>query len=464
MYNTDYSCNRCRCNPCTCNCGCNTPSDSLVVCTPDVPPTPTVTVKDLLKLIESKCDDETCEIIQFEVALLYALIGIEHPGPDTPGHPQNPDVPGHLPEVPPGTTPPVIPTPVFQLVKNMVESLTEPGVSLKKKYPSALLLKKELMSLWKCMSDKHTHHGDWDTNFTFRDITATDDKCLLDGGRDYAPDKLKVITPVDVGGTVFNMIEGKKCLFESLVDNNITEPTKLSVLEGKWINYCDLKEVIDCVLPRTIITDCKEKCDDPNHDGVHEGKKLCDRVHDLEDCCIEVKGEEIKGLTCESKKLTLTKANGHKLQLPISQCVPPPFSWIDNFAFVKEKVPGAGVEYVKMGEVTVPKDGKYHISGNVHVREQCLTDSGGYFTRTYLAIQGGKGEPGTTNARSEIGVINNYHALGAEISFAAGFGKTLQLHAGDKVTFERGTYVTPGSTTPALVSFDIVGGISYVGV
>jgi len=63
-----------------------------------------------------------------------------------------------------------------------------------------------------------------------------------------------------------------------LVDNNIVEPSMASVLDGKWINYCDIKEVIDCVLPRVKITDCKQACDDPNGDGVHEGKSLCDCV------------------------------------------------------------------------------------------------------------------------------------------------------------------------------------------
>ena len=103
------------------------------------------------------------------------------------------------------------------------------------------------------MYDKQQHHGMWKDNFTTRDVIPTEDMCLLDGEED-APKTIKVITPVDVGSTVFNIIEGKKCLFESLVDNNITEPTKLSVLEGKWINYCDIKAVIDCVLPRKIIT------------------------------------------------------------------------------------------------------------------------------------------------------------------------------------------------------------------
>jgi hypothetical protein len=128
------------------------------------------------------------------------------------------------------------------------------------------------------MADKHTHHGEWADNWTYRDVVAVDDACLLDGGKDPAPDKIKVITPVNVGSTVFHTVDGKHCLFESLVDNNVTPPSKLAVLEGLWLSYCDLREVIDCVLPRVKLTDCKTNCDDPNDDGVVEGKTLCERV------------------------------------------------------------------------------------------------------------------------------------------------------------------------------------------
>jgi hypothetical protein len=180
-------------------------------------------------------------------------------------------VPGDGPSKP---KPPVLPGVAFQLISNMVSSLSG---DLKDKYPSAELLKIQLKALWECLYDKQQHHGMWKDNFTIRTVEREeDDKCLLDGEVDPAPKTIKVITPVDVGSTVFNMIEGKKCLFESLVDNNTTEPTKLSVLQGKWINYCDVKDVIDCVLPRKIITDCHDKCDDPNHDGVHEDPTLCE--------------------------------------------------------------------------------------------------------------------------------------------------------------------------------------------
>jgi len=264
--------NNCNCgyNPCQCHTVCRPP----VACIPSPPSIkpkpPTITVEGLLKLIDEKCDKETCGLLQVEIELLYLLLGLED------HKPSKPPVPGQPLPKPPVNKP--LPDMAFQLVSNMVESLAG---DLKDKYPSAALLKAQLKALWTCMYNKQEHHGMWKDNFTTRDVIPTEDMCLLDGQAD-GPKTIKVITPVDVGSTVFHIIEGKKCLFESLVDNNITEPSKLSVLEGKWINYCDIKAVIDCVLPRQIITNCKDKCDDPNKDGVHEGKTMCQRMEAVE--------------------------------------------------------------------------------------------------------------------------------------------------------------------------------------
>jgi len=282
------NCRKCNRRPCQCKISTTTTNCSTNYCAPTVvPPTicapgssrptpPKITIEDLLKLIESKCDKEICQLLQYEIELLYLLLELERP------------------TLPPGTNPPgVIVPPVhhkkFQLIANMVDTLQ--GGKLKDKYPSAQLLKDELLSLWQCMYNKQQHHGDWSTNFTYRDVIqfGDDKKCLLDGGKDSAPDKIKVITPVDAGSTVFNMVNGKRCLFESLVDNNTTEPTKLSVLDGKWINFCDLKAVIDCVLPRTKAS-CKDACDPANPDGVIEGKTLCERVNCVTNVVNAIKG------------------------------------------------------------------------------------------------------------------------------------------------------------------------------
>ena len=255
-------CSKCYQAPCQCHTTCKPP----VVCIPtppiQKPKPPGISVEGILKLIEQKCDKLTCAILQEEILMLYLLLGLEDHNPGNGGGGDKP-----LPDM------------AFQLISNMVESLTG---DLKGKYPSAEFLKVQLQMLWKCIYEKQQHHGEWKNNFTLREVIGTTSKCLLDGETDYAPKTIKVITPVDVGSTVFNTIEGKKCLFESLVDGNITEPTKLTVLQGKWINYCDIKAVIDCVLPRQIITDCKDKCDDPNHDGVHEGKTMCERMAAVE--------------------------------------------------------------------------------------------------------------------------------------------------------------------------------------
>ncbi len=169
----------------------------------------------------------------------------------------------------------------FQLMSGMVESFS--GV-LDGKYPSAILLKDQIQALWDCVYDKQQHHGDWSTNYVNRTVQSDgDDYCLKDGDNSI-PTTMKIIVPVDAGSTVFNFVDGRRCLFESLVDNNITEPTKISVLEGKWLNYCDVKDVIDCVLPRELLTaaNCGDACDDLNGDGVLERKTMCERMEAVE--------------------------------------------------------------------------------------------------------------------------------------------------------------------------------------
>ena len=256
------NCCTCNCVPCQCHTVCTTP----VVCipTPPIATPPTMTVAGLLKLINEKCDKDTCILLQVEIELLYMMLGLED------------HKPGNKPPVIPPVNKP-LPGVAFQLIANMVDSLKG---DVKDKYPSAELLKAQLKALWDCMYNKQEHHGDWKKNFTMRSLVASDDLCATDG--DDAPKSIKVITPVDVGSTVFHTIKGKKCLFESLVDNNIIEPSKLSVLDGKWINYCDIIDTINCVLPRQKITDCKQNCDDPDKDGVVEGKTMCERMEAVE--------------------------------------------------------------------------------------------------------------------------------------------------------------------------------------
>ena len=250
----------CGCSPCKCHTECMVPEPCYPPTVACPPPTPTITVEELLGLIEAKCDKEVCECVQGEVDAILAALGIAD-------------------DISCGVDP--LPDLAFQLVSNMVDSLSG---DLTDKYPSAELLKLQLQALWSCMQDKQQHHGDWVDNFTLRNIEQSDDLCALDG--DPALETIKVITPVDVGSTVYHTVEGRNCLFMSLVDNNLVPPSKMSVLDGLWLSYCDVKDVIDCVLPRRKLVDCTEACDDPNGDGIIEDKTLCERVEDLEGCAV----------------------------------------------------------------------------------------------------------------------------------------------------------------------------------
>jgi len=265
--NMNSNCNVCYQSPCQCHTTCTPP----VVCIPtppsNKPKPPTVSVQGLIDLINEKCDKETCAVLQVEIWMLYEMLGLQKP--DKPTKPGTP--------TPPIVKPPVnkpLPGVAFQLIKNMVDSLKG---DLTDKYPSAELMKTQIKAIWDCLKDKQVHHGLWKDNIVIRSMVDEDNMCLLDG-EDHLPKTTTFIIPVDVGSTVFHIIEGRKCLFESLVDNNIVEPSKASVLEGKWMNYCDIKDAIDCVLPRRLLKDCKQACDDPNKDGVIEDKTMCERM------------------------------------------------------------------------------------------------------------------------------------------------------------------------------------------
>ncbi len=278
--NMNNRCGTCNMNPCQCHTVCKPPVVCMPVALSRRPKSATVSVEGLLDLIEAKCDKRTCEVLQVEISLLFVLLGLE-------AHRPTPPVvtpPGTVPPVvtPPVVTPPItkpLPDLAFQLVSNMVDSLSG---DVKEKYPSAALMKKELQSLWSCIYGKQQHHGEWDANFVERTVQPDEDEQCLSDGDDSVPKTIKITVPVDAGSTVFNTIDGRRCLYESLVDNNTEEPNKLTVLQGKWMSYCDLKDTIDCVLPRRILVDCHDACDDPDGDGVIEDKTMCERMEAVE--------------------------------------------------------------------------------------------------------------------------------------------------------------------------------------
>ena len=135
MYNHNKNCgcgcqsivNDCKISTTTSNCCTPTCPPPVVACPPVACPPggnpPTITIENLLELIETKCSKEVCGILAYEIALLYALLDIDRPKPPGPVDP----------------IPPVVPLKKFQLIKNMVETLTG---DLTGKYPSAELLKK----------------------------------------------------------------------------------------------------------------------------------------------------------------------------------------------------------------------------------------------------------------------------------------------------------------------------------
>ena len=63
------------------------------------------------------------------------------------------------------------------------------------------------------------------------------------------------------------------CLWVSLKDNNLIEPSLKAQKDGKWLNTCSLIDVINCVLPVKEVPVCPDNCD-----GVEALPTLCERV------------------------------------------------------------------------------------------------------------------------------------------------------------------------------------------
>jgi len=203
------------CNPSD-RCGTVTPPVDVPVDTPVNPPatSPKITLEDLLKLIDSKCDQTECDEIK---EILGGNNGVEIEG---------------------------------NKIQTFVDVLDE---DLIEKYPSAKLLKDELLLLWKCTYNRQKHHGKWEDNTVKSTLTSESGKCLLEGNNPVVVDTR---IGVDAGDTVHsgfevvrNQVTGTfdpvldvsgepvPVLWTSLVDNNITEPSVHGTETWMPLNY-----------------------------------------------------------------------------------------------------------------------------------------------------------------------------------------------------------------------------------
>jgi len=181
-------------NPCGCDCG--------TVCPPPKPPppcgepSPSITLDDLLKLIDSKCDKTECDAIK---QLILDECG------DASDH---------------------------QLISNMVEVLDGDLIG---KYPSAKLLKSELEALWLCVNDRLKNHGDWINNTVATAIVDLNDNCKIEDGV-VAP---RARIPVDNGDVIYH----QGCTWMSVLDNNTSEPMQG---DDTWVCVTKINALYRC--------------------------------------------------------------------------------------------------------------------------------------------------------------------------------------------------------------------------
>jgi len=102
------------------------------------------------------------------------------------------------------------------------------------------------------------------------------------------------------------------CLWVSLIDNNITEPSLGTQKHGKWLNTCSLVDVINCVLPVKDVPVCPDNCD-----GVEALPTLCERVEEL-----EANELHIDGFSVVNNALVIHRNDGTTFSIPLIDLIP----------------------------------------------------------------------------------------------------------------------------------------------
>jgi len=227
----------------------------------------------------------------------------------------------------------------YQLIANMIDSLDG---DLEGKYPSAALLKEELIKLWKCVYTRHKHYGLWEDNFIIQDTTTPEAECLIEDNN--LPTTQKVQIPIDIGDTV---IGADGCIYESLRDNNTVKPTPAAVYDGIYRSNCLELDVLNCVIPEN-------------------GDTICQRVTALEGNTPVDSNTFITDFTYneDTKQYVIARSDGTYFS---AKCC-------SNPIFATVKIPAQSTTdetAVLEGSITIEEEGLYEVNSQAFVLKDC---------------------------------------------------------------------------------------------
>jgi len=227
------------------------------------------------------------------------------------------------------------------------------------------------------------------------------------------------------------------CLWISLVDNNLREPTLRSQKYGKWLNICSLVDVINCVLPVKDVPVCPDNCE-----GVEALPTLCERVEELENAGPNAGPDTyIDGFSIVNGALVIHRNDNATFSIPLSSIVPdngdggtvgPPQTYNREWSFSYATFTSTPKELTANGYMIANKAGVYTISMSSYGRIKCNSSSEDSLVILRHAIF-------VNDVRSTPWVrfthIERYSpSYSADRGQSGAYTRSLSLHEGDKVT------------------------------
>ena len=275
----------------------------------------------------------------------------------------------------------------------------------------------------------------------------------------------------------------KGCLWESLVNNNITEPTLKNQRDGLWLNKCSLIDAINCLFPVEDNASCEEGCDE-----VKALPTLCERVTELENnpdkdmyisdfkrsgntlTITRSDGEtfsltipkelHVTGFAKSGNKLTVTRSDGTKYTVVLddasSGCSCKGITRRTGSATVNDPAPGSSAEGTVLTAYTVPSSGIVDITATVEMVVRCNSASPSAAIDGALALfVGGTNSTGWVNiARvsryNPAAVITKRQSTAIRLTISATAGQKIYLKVRNTTIVERGNHVVFNGRTDGM--------------
>ena len=186
----------------------------------------------------------------------------------------------------------------------------------------------------------------------------------------------------------------------------------------------------------------------------------------LTDCCAEPEEDiRISNFKITGDTVTITETDGHVWTQDITHPdIPEPtvYSWVAHKSIPVNMVGLAGEHNRNLGTFfTIPKTGKYHITGRILLGLDCPSGSAnGFYSVGHLLKKNGT----QFHDQRNILFAGNYKMLGQQFKGTIPVSWAGTLTAGDKIQVYSTENTPPGFKHPDRVQFDTTLSISWSGV